>query len=152
VESYPLEQKPTAIHQWVARLRLRFGGRPVAIALEQSRGALLYALMQYDFLVLFPINPKAFNAYRKALRLSGAKDDGGDARLLLQFVSTHQDQLKPWYPEAAETRSLRLFVEQRRKLDDRFHNNVAIISQRCIIQSSLLAEQQEGRTLCRLKG
>ena len=116
VESYPLEQKPTAIHQWVARLRLRFGGRPVAIALEQSRGALLYALMQYDFLVLFPINPKAFNAYRKALRLSGAKDDGGDARLLLQFVSTHQDQLKPWYPEAAETRSLRLFVEQRRKL------------------------------------
>ena len=73
VESYPLEQKPTAIHQWVAQLRLRFGGRPVAMALEQSRGALLYALMQYDFVVLLPINPKAFHSYRKALRLSGAK-------------------------------------------------------------------------------
>lgn len=118
VESFALEQKPTAIHQWVAQLRVRFGGRPVAMALEQSRGALLYALMQYDFVVLFPINPKAFHSYRQALRLSGAKDDGGDARLLLQFVSTHQQQLKPWYPEAAETRSLRLLVEQRRKLVD----------------------------------
>jgi transposase len=118
VELFPLEQKPTAIHQWVAQLRVRFAGRPVAIALEQSRGALLYALMQYDFLVLFPLNPKAFHSYRQALRLSGAKDDGGDAKLLLQFVSTHLDQLKPWYPEAAGTRSLRLFVEQRRKLVD----------------------------------
>ena len=111
-----MEQKPTAIHQWVAQLRLRFAGRPVAIALEQSRGALLYALMQYDFVGLFPINPKAFHSYRKALRLSGAKDDPSDAKLLLQFVSTHQEQLKAWYPEAPETRSLRLLVEQRRKL------------------------------------
>jgi len=118
VELFPLEQKPTAIHQWVAQLRVCFAGRPVAIALEQSRGALLYALMQYDFLVLFPLNPKAFHSYRQALRLSGAKDDGGDAKLLLQFVSTHLDQLKPWYPEAAGTRSLRLFVAQRRKLVD----------------------------------
>jgi len=118
VESFALEQKSTAIHEWVAQLRVRFGGRPVAIALEQSRGALLYALMQYDFVVLFPINPKAFYSYRQALRLSGAKDDGGDAQLLLQFVSTHQQQLKPWYPEAAGTRSLRLLVEQRRKLVD----------------------------------
>lgn len=120
VESFPLQQKPAAIHQWVAQLRLRFGGRPVAMALEQSRGALLYALMQYDFVVLFPINPKAFHSYRKALRLSGAKDDPSDAELLLQFVSTHQGQLKAWYPEAAGIRCLRLLVEQRRKLvDDR---------------------------------
>jgi len=40
VELFPLEQKPTAIHQWVAQLRVCFAGRPVAIALEQSRGAL----------------------------------------------------------------------------------------------------------------
>lgn len=118
VKSFPLEQKPTAIHQWVAQLRLRFGGRPVAIVLEQSRGALLYALMQYDFVVLFPINPKAFHSYRKALRLSGAKDDPNDAELLLQFVWTHQGKFKPWYPEAVQTRSLRLWVEQRRKLVD----------------------------------
>lgn len=118
VELFTLEQKPSAIHEWVAQLRLRFAGEPVAIALEQSRGALLYALMQYDFVVLFPVNPKAFESYRRALRLSGAKDDGGDARLLQQFVSTHREQLKPWYPESVGMRSLRLLVEQRRKLVD----------------------------------
>jgi transposase len=116
LECFLLEQKATEIHQWVAQLRLRFGGRPVAIALEQSRGALLYALMQYDFLVLFPINPKAFCSYRKALRLSGAKDDPGDAKLLLQFATAHQGQLKAWSADDVSTRSLRLLVEQRRKL------------------------------------
>ena len=35
-----LEQHPEAIARWVGRLRERFGGRPVAIALEQSRGPL----------------------------------------------------------------------------------------------------------------
>lgn len=130
VESFPLEQEPTTIHQWVAQLRLRFGGRPVAIALEQSRGALLYALMQYDFVVLFPINPKAFHSYRQALRLSGAKDDPSDAELLLQFVSAHPGQLKPWYPEAAGTRSLRLLVEQRRKLVEDHTRMVNRLTQR----------------------
>ena len=37
-----LEQKPEVIGQWVAELRARFGGRPVAVALEQSRGALIH--------------------------------------------------------------------------------------------------------------
>src|SRR5271157_3893629 len=43
-----LEQKPEAISSWVAKLRERFGGRYVAIAVEQSRGALIHALMSYD--------------------------------------------------------------------------------------------------------
>ena len=39
-ETGTLEQKPEAIGPWVAKLRERFGGRSVALALEQSRGAL----------------------------------------------------------------------------------------------------------------
>lgn len=116
VESFCLPQRPSTIHQWVGQLRLRFAGRPVGVAVEQSRGALLYALMQYDFLVLFPLNPKAFHNYRQALRLSGAKDDPSDADLLLQFVRTHRGRLQPWYPESVPTRSLRFLVEPRRKL------------------------------------
>jgi hypothetical protein len=81
VEYQTLKQEPKAIHDWVGQLRLRFGGGKVAIAVEQSRGALLYALTAYDFLVLYPINPKAFCSYRKAFRLSGAKDDPSDAML-----------------------------------------------------------------------
>ena len=118
VEYQALKQEPKAIHDWVGQLRLRFGGGKVAIAVEQSRGALLYALTAYDFLVLYPINPKAFCSYRKAFRLSGAKDDPSDAMLLLQFLGEHHAHLKAWEPEDEGTRTLRYLVEQRRKLVD----------------------------------
>jgi hypothetical protein len=48
---------------WVAQLRGRFGGRPVAICLEQTRGPLVYALMKYEFLVLYPIAPRRLARY-----------------------------------------------------------------------------------------
>src|SRR2546422_7529243 len=68
-----LEQTPEALHQWVANLRERFGGQPVAIGIETSRGPVISALMAYDFIVLFPINPKALKDYRSAFSVSGAK-------------------------------------------------------------------------------
>jgi len=40
-----LEHTPEAIDEWVAKLRDRFAGRPVAVCLEQSKGALAYALL-----------------------------------------------------------------------------------------------------------
>jgi transposase len=116
IEEITLEQKPEAIHDWVNQLRQRFGGKPVGLALEQSRGPLIYALLQYDFLVLYPINPKSFAAYREAFRISGAKDDPSDAGLLLDLLSKHQTQLVAWQPDDADTRALRLLAEQRRKL------------------------------------
>src|SRR5262245_28141763 len=85
-ESCQLEQKPDVIHDWVAQLRVRFEGCPVGIAIEQSRGAVIHALMLYDFLVLYPINPKALARYREAFRASGAKDDPSDAELLLDLL------------------------------------------------------------------
>ena len=57
VETGTLEQKPEVLGTWVAKLRERFGGRPIAVGLEQSRGALIHGLMAYDFLVLYPIHP-----------------------------------------------------------------------------------------------
>ncbi len=83
IESAIVQQTPEAIDEWVAQLRARFHGRPVAICLEQSKGALIYALMKYDFLVLFPINPARLARYREAMTSSGAKDDPTDAHLLL---------------------------------------------------------------------
>jgi hypothetical protein len=46
---------PEALDAWVAQLRQRFGDRPIAIALEQSRGALLFTLTKYANLVLYPV-------------------------------------------------------------------------------------------------
>jgi transposase len=117
-EAYDLPQRSEEIEAWAAELRTRFGGRPVAVCLEQSRGALIYALMKYDFLVLFPINPKQLARYREALVPSGAKDDPTDARRLTEFVASYHARLRPWHPDDATTRAIRLLVEGRRKLVD----------------------------------
>ncbi len=99
IESLDLEQKPDVLHAWVAQLRQRFHGRPIGIAVEQRKGAVMYALMAYDFLVLYPVNPKALARYREAFRTSGAKDDPTDAALLLDLLQKHRDQLRAWRPD-----------------------------------------------------
>ena len=47
-ETGTVEQKPEVIGPWVAKLRERFGGRPIAVAVEQSRGPRIHALQAYD--------------------------------------------------------------------------------------------------------
>lgn len=115
-ESCVLEQTPDALHDWVAQLRVRFQGRRVGIAIEQSRGAVIHALMMYDFLVLYPINPKSLARYREAFRASGAKDDPTDAALLLDLLLLHRSRLRAWLPDTVETRRLQMLAEYRRKL------------------------------------
>jgi len=110
-----LAQSAEAIAAWAAQLRQRFGGRPLAVCLEQLRGPLVYALMQYEFLVLHPINPKQLADYRKAVYPSGAKCDPNDAELLARFLREHADRVRAWHPDHPITRSLRLLTEQRRK-------------------------------------
>lgn len=114
VEPTTVAQDAAALDEWVAGLRKRFGGRPVAVCLEQSRGALMYALMKYDCLLLFPLNPKQLAKYREAFCPSGAKDDPTDAELLARFVREHHQRLRVWRPDDALTRSLRLLTEDRR--------------------------------------
>lgn len=115
IESFTVEQKPEALHGWVAELRARFPQGKIALALEQSRGAVIYALMNYDFLLLYPIPPKSLARYREAFTPSGAKSDPGDADLLLELVRTHRDRLRVWQPDDKLTRQLRLLTEFRRK-------------------------------------
>ena len=43
LESYSLQQKPESLHAWIVSLRIRFGGRTVALAIEQSKGAVTMA-------------------------------------------------------------------------------------------------------------
>lgn len=115
-EHRQIKQTPEALAEWVTELQCRFNGRKVAIALEQSRGPLIHALMCYDFLVLYPINPQMLCKYRKAFANSGAKSDPGDAALLLELVRLHRDKLKAWKADDVQTRTLQLLVEGRRKL------------------------------------
>lgn len=52
VEAFVLPQRPEALQEWVGPLRTRFPHGQVAIAIEQAQGGLIYALMNYDFLLL----------------------------------------------------------------------------------------------------
>lgn len=111
-------QKAADLEAWAAELRQRFGGRPIAVCLEQSRGVLIYALLKYEFRILFPINPKQLARYREALFPCGAKDDPTDAQLLCDFVRLHHAQLRAWKADDQSTRTLRLLVEDRRTCVD----------------------------------
>ena len=75
VEHQTVAQRPEALHAWVADLQRRFPGGHIAVAIEERKGAVVRALLQYDCFVLYPINPKALARYREASVTSGAKDD-----------------------------------------------------------------------------
>jgi len=113
-----LEQTPEALHEWVAKLRERFGNRPVALGIETSRGPVISALLAYDFIVLFPVNPKALKDYRAAFAVSGAKDDRTDAQLLEELIRLHQDKFRALAPDTELTRRLAGLVQTRRHLVD----------------------------------
>ena len=74
-----IQQTPEAISDWANSLRRRFPDTQIAICLEQSRGALIYALMKFEFFTLVPVNPKQLARFREALAPSVAKDDPEDA-------------------------------------------------------------------------
>lgn len=114
--TFSVEQKPEKLHEWVASLRAEFDGRTVGIAIEKSRGGVIYALMGYDFLILYPINPKALAKYRESACVSGAKDDPSDARLLMDLIYRHRERYRAWMPDTPETRHIQLLSEYRRRV------------------------------------
>jgi transposase len=90
--------------------------RQTPVCLEQSRGPLIYALLKYDFLILYPINPKTLARFREAFSTSRAKDDPRDAEYLVELLLHHRERLKAWMPDDERTRTLQLLVEHRRRL------------------------------------
>ena len=107
------------LHRWFKELEERFVGRPVALAVESNRGALLHVLAQYPWLEIFPINPVTSARYRQAFIPSGAKDDVPDAKILLDLVHGHADRLRPLVWEDQNTRKLAGLVQVRRDTVDR---------------------------------
>lgn len=118
LEGLCLKQAPESLSEWAHGLRERFGGRRVAVAVEQRKGPLIYALMSYEWLVLYPVNPKSLARYREAFSVSKAKSDRGDAQLLMELVRSHRDKLRVWVPEDEQTRLLQMLVEERRRVVD----------------------------------
>jgi len=115
IERSIIKSGAEALHAWVAALCARFPQQRIAICLEQPASGLIHALMGYDFIVLFPINPVTLARYREAFTTSRAKDDPTDADFLCELVALHREQLKAWQPDDVSTRKLRHLTQARRR-------------------------------------
>jgi hypothetical protein len=114
-----LEHSAENLHRWLKELEQRFGGAPVRLAIETSRGAVISALVQYPWLEIYPINPVTSARYRTAFQPSGAKDDLPDAQICLELVRDHAAKLRPLKLQDSETLKLAGLVEIRRDMVDR---------------------------------
>jgi transposase len=115
-EASILEHRPKVIDAWARQLRERFGGRPVAVCLELAQGPIVSALLEYEFFVIFPVNPSTLAKYRRAFVPSGAKDDPTDAALALELLHRHPEKLARLRRDSDDMRALRRLVEARRDL------------------------------------
>jgi transposase len=105
------------IDAWVGEMLKLAGGRPIAIMLEQSRGALVYALMFRKNVLLYPVNPKQLARYRESYP-GGGKDDPTDAMYLARMLQERITTLTAWQPDDENTRLLAQLSQQRRKIVD----------------------------------
>jgi len=117
-ESLCVTNTAAELHQWVRTLQRRFDDRPVAVCFEKTRNLLVNVLVQYDFIVLYPVNPAMVTKYREAFAPSGAKDDDGDSATMLDLLCTHQAKLTAWVPDDDQTRKLAGLCEERRQAVD----------------------------------
>ena len=108
--------KAGAVEAWVGDLVRRFGSGPIAVAIEQTRAALLWQLSKYEQLHLYVVSPQTSAQFRKTFYPSGAKDDPRDADLVLDLLVLHRRRLRRWAPDTPQTRLIQNLVEERRKL------------------------------------
>jgi hypothetical protein len=103
VEHRLIAHEPEALMDWVGELQQRFGAKgKVLICLEQSRGALIYHLMGYEFLELYPghgqlavfrrcsLGPYRSRSGRFARALKNSQLTCGDVTIICETVH--------WYP------------------------------------------------------
>lgn len=114
LEREVVPHRPAALEAWVARLRERFAGAPVAVVVELEEGPIVSALLEHDFIVVCPVRPGTVAGYRKTFVPSNAKDDPTDAELMLELLLRHPEQLPPLNRESVSMRQLRRLVAERR--------------------------------------
>jgi transposase len=119
IQTLVLEHSAETLHHWLEQIGQRCGGKPVVLAIESSRGAVVHALLKYPWLTIYPINPLTSARYRQAFTPSGAKDDVPDAQVLLELVRDHAAKLRPLEPQDPQTVKLDALTQTRRDMVDR---------------------------------
>ena len=90
---FDVDADPASMAAFMRDLRERFEQGRVAIVSEQSKGALVNLLLEYEFVDLFAVNPHASAKFRRRLHPSGAKSDPIDSSALLRMLFTHRDRI-----------------------------------------------------------
>lgn len=84
----------------------RAAGRELWAAIEKPEGRIVDFLLDHG-VVVFAINPKAVDRARDRFRVSGAKSDPFDARVLATFLRTDHDHLSPLRPSSEAAQELK---------------------------------------------
>ena len=129
IERGEMAATPETLHAWLEQLGRTCAGKPVALAVEAGRNALLYALLEHPWITVYPVHPATSARFRKAFTPSGAKDDVPDAVVLLTLLRHHRNQLKPLALDTPGTRELSALVLARRSaVDQRTSTSNQLIS------------------------
>ncbi|MCJ8296202.1 MAG: IS110 family transposase [Colwellia sp.] len=121
-----IKHSANTINDWIISLHKQYKGQ-IAVAVELSKGPIVYALQKYKFVTIHPVNPSMLAQYRKAFSPSGAKDDPTDAELALDLMLNYPKKIKALNMESESVRKLTYLVEQRRRLVEdrrRFSNRL----------------------------
>lgn len=78
-------------------------------AIEKPEGRVIDFLLDHG-VVVFPINPKALDRARDRFRMSRAKSDPFDARVLAEFLRTDHSHLQPLVPNSEPAQELKLLT------------------------------------------
>jgi len=99
--------------RWLYEQRAR--GIELWAAIEKPEGRLVDFLLDHG-VVVYPINPKALDRARDRFRMSQAKSDPFDARVLAAFLRTDHTHLRPLVPSSEPAQELKLLTRDHRRL------------------------------------
>src|SRR2546426_7170639 len=94
----------TLFRSWLDERRAE--GIELWAAIEKPEGRIVDLLLDHGVLV-FPVNPKALDRARDRFRISGAKSDPFDARVLATFLRTDHGHLAPLRPSSEAAQELK---------------------------------------------
>jgi transposase len=98
-----------------ARLEAHAPAGEIGIAIETTHGPWVQALLDRGF-VVYPVNPKTADHFRKALSASGDKSDSIDKHVLAVFLRSCHRELRPLKPDDPAIIALRIACEDRLRL------------------------------------
>jgi len=109
------ENTPKGIHDWIRALHKRFPTCRFEICVELSRGGLINAMRDYDFIDIYPLHTTASKRLRQAFNPSGRKSDLLDADIIGSALEKHKDCLHLLSLPPAEIRELDELNQMRRQ-------------------------------------